>query len=292
VSAAILLLLLLATAPDTTPITCDKCGEWNAPRDAFRVHGNTFYVGPAGLSSVAITTKAGLILLDGALPQSVPLIAAHLRSLGHGLDEVKWILVSHPHFDHAGGVAALARLSGARVATSPANAAVLRAGRPGADDPQVGFGDGMRLPPVATVVELRDGGIITLGDVTVTALHTPGHAPGSTSYTWKSCHGRRCLNVVYADSLNAVAAPGFRFADHPALVQQLRGSIARVHDLPCDVLLSAHPDMSRLFERAAAATLIDPAACRRYAEDAARGLDERLAEERAGARAARPARVP
>ena len=98
--------------------------------------------------------------------------------------------MSHGHYDHAGGVAALQRFSGARVGASPSTAAALRAGVNTPDDPQVGFGPKENgFPPVATVQELKDGEVVRVGDLAITVHHIPGHAPGSTAYTWRSCEG-------------------------------------------------------------------------------------------------------
>ena len=127
------------------------------------------------------------------------------------------------------------------------------------------------------------------GDLAVTAYLTPGHTPGSTTWTWRSCEGERCLDIVYADSLNAVSAPGFRFSGstgHPGVVDMFRQSIATVANLPCDILLSVHPGFSdlagKLARRGAASgnPFIDPQSCRVYAAGAAKRLDARLADER------------
>jgi metallo-beta-lactamase class B len=120
---ALLLLAAAAAAPaDLTPIDCRACPEWNLAREPFALHGRSWYVGTEGLSAVLIDTGDGLVLIDGALPQSAPLIAANIASLGFRLGDVKWILNSHPHFDHAGGIAALQRMSGAKVATTARSA--------------------------------------------------------------------------------------------------------------------------------------------------------------------------
>ena len=97
------------------PMARDDCEEWNRQRDPFKLFGNTYYVGTAGLSSLLIATSDGLILLDGAMPQSAPLIDASIRKLGFRTEDVRLILNSHAHTDHAGGIAALQRVSGARV---------------------------------------------------------------------------------------------------------------------------------------------------------------------------------
>lgn len=273
-------LLLLPTAfamPPDRPIECTGCAEWNAPRAPFRVAADTWYVGPAGLSSLLVATEDGLVLLDGALPQSVPAILDAIRVLGFDPSDVERILVSHAHFDHVGGVAALVEATGAEVLASPWNARVLRKGRPEPDDPQAAYGRGMRFPGVAAVTEVADGEGIELGGVRFTARYTPGHTPGSTTWTWRACEGGTCADVVYADSLNAVAAPGFRFGDHPDVVAGLRRSADTVAALPCDVLLSVHPEQSGLFDRADAGSFVDPEACRAYAQRARERLDEKLA---------------
>jgi metallo-beta-lactamase class B len=273
------------------PISCDSCGEWNAKREPFRVFGNTYYVGPAGLSAVLIASDRGLILVDGALPQSAPLIDENIRALGFRTEDIRLIVNSHSHFDHAGGIGALQRASGAVVAASASTARALERGEPVDDDPQFGFGRKANgFPPVKNVRVVADGETLHVGDQGITAHLTPGHTPGSTTWTWRSCEGSRCLDVVYADSLTAVSAPGFRFtgdATHPAIVETFRRGIATVEHLPCDVLLSVHPGftdvdkkLERRRQRSSTNPFIDAQACRAYAADAARTLDRRIAEEK------------
>lgn len=267
-----------ALPTDLKAVVCNNCDAWNAPRTPFKLFGASHYVGPEGLSVVAIDTGKGVILIDGGLPQSVNAIIARLQSLGHDIRDVKYIAVSHPHHDHAGGVAALSRLSGATVLSTAAGADALRNGNVPKDDPQAGYGDFMKYPPIANLRALTDGESLTLGDVTMTAHATPGHAPGGASWSWRDCEGERCLDLVFADSLNPVSHDGFHFGegDRAAI---FRNSIAKVHDLPCDLLVSAHPSQSDLFERIDRGALVDANACRAYADAAARRLDERLASE-------------
>ncbi|MCY1075699.1 subclass B3 metallo-beta-lactamase [Archangium lansingense] len=289
---ALLVPLVTAAAPsvppDTAPVDCQDCAEWNRPQAPFRVYGNTYYVGVTGLSSVLIDSGEGLILVDGALPQSVERIAEGVRALGFDMRDVKWILNSHAHFDHAGGIAALRRMSGAKVAASPAGAKALRIGSTTPDDPQAGFGAAMRYPAVRDVVTVADGGTVALGKVVVTAHHTPGHTPGATTWTWRSCEGERCVNVVYAESLTAMSAPRFRYGADAARVQQFRGSIEKVRTLPCDVMIPTHPEAGRVFElrarseREGRQAFIDPGACRAYADRADRRLTARLEQEAEG----------
>ena len=95
---------------------CAQCAAWNVPQQPFRIFGNTYYVGTAELSAILVAGDDGLVLLDGALPQSAALIAANIEALGFELADVRLIVNSHTHFDHAGGIAALQRASGAAVA--------------------------------------------------------------------------------------------------------------------------------------------------------------------------------
>jgi metallo-beta-lactamase class B len=266
------------------PSMCSSCQEWNEPTDPFRIFGNTYYVGTSRLSSVLVTSDRGHILLDGGLPQSAEQIDSHIRRLGFRLEDVRLIVNSHAHFDHAGGIHALQHVSRATVAASPSSARALGQGLPTSDDPQYGFmGDFPRVPKVRVV---RDGETLRVGVLAITAHFTPGHTPGSTTWTWESCEGSRCLHMVYADSLNAVVGPGFTYSSDPARVAAFRASIAAVGALPCDVIVSVHPDFTdvagKLGRRASGETdaFVNPQGCREYAEANARLLDRQLAAEK------------
>ena len=132
----------------------DQRAEWNKPQAPLRVFGNTYYVGPRGLSSILITSEAGHVLIDGALPESAAMIASHVRQLGFRMEDVRVILNSHAHFDHAGGIAELQRLSDARVVATAWSARVFEQGRSGPDDPQYGAIPG--IAPAANVQIIAD----------------------------------------------------------------------------------------------------------------------------------------
>jgi metallo-beta-lactamase class B len=268
------------------PKMCQQCATWNAPVDPFRVFGNTYYVGTAGLSSVLIASGDGHILLDGALAQSAEQIDAHIRTLGFKLKDVKLIVNSHGHYDHAGGIHALQAASGATVAASKSGANALERGENTIDDPQYGFGhDSNEFPRVRRVRVVKDGDVLRVGTLAITAHLTPGHTPGSTTWTWRSCDGPRCLDIVYVDSLNAISAPGFKYSSDPARVAAFRKTIDSVEALPCDVMISVHPDFSRLFDKQARFAkgdpdaFVDPNGCREYARSMREVLDRRLAQE-------------
>jgi metallo-beta-lactamase class B len=175
-----LLVALLATftaaSAQTTP-SCKQCAEWNVSQEPFRIYGNTYYVGVHGLSSILITSPQGHVLIDGDIPESAPKIVANIQALGFRIKDVKLILNSHVHFDHAGGIAELHRLSGAPVAASKFTALALESGHSGRDDPQYGA-----LPPIQPVAHVRiikDGETLHVGPLALTAHFTPGHTPGA-----------------------------------------------------------------------------------------------------------------
>jgi metallo-beta-lactamase class B len=264
-------------------INCDNCESWNEPQDPFRIHGNTWYVGTQGLSSLLIETDDGLILIDGGLPQSAALIDASIQELGFDTRNVKAILVSHAHFDHAGGLAALQRLTGATVFTSQAGREALVAGQLGEDDPQyLPDMEQGKFPSVRAVVAVGDSEVVTVGSVDVKAVYTPGHAPGGTTWTWQSCALNVCYDVVYADSMSAVSAEGFRFTDS-GVADKLVASAGVIADLDCDIMLSPHPfffGMQDKLERIDAGNpFVNNVACLLYADSSLQWLERRLEAE-------------
>jgi metallo-beta-lactamase class B len=260
--------------PLLRPIAPNSSKRWLTPQEPSRLFGQTYLVGFGGLSVALIRTSAGLILIDGAVPQAVPDIEAHIAMLGFSIKQVKLILSSEPHFDHASGIPALARDSGATVVASAAGAAVLRTGGGDPNDPQAAWLK--RFPPVAKLRTVRNGEAIRLGDTVITARATPGHTMGSMSWNWRSCEERRCKTVVFASSLNPVAADGWRFSDpaHRPFVTALRNSFAKVRAMPCDILISAHPDQASAPQSGS-----DTGACRRYTERPAAALEQKLRDE-------------
>jgi metallo-beta-lactamase class B len=259
---------------DEESMDCGKCVEWNQPQQPFNLYGNTWYVGTSELSSLLITGPHGHILLDGDLPQSAKLIKNNIRALGFRVEDIKLIVNSHAHYDHAGGIPALQRASGAKVAASASSALAMKNGTIGSDDAQ--YTPTWRKMPKLDAVPIQvvtDGEVIKIGDLAITAHLTPGHTPGSTTWTWQSCDAGRCLDMVYADSLNAMSNDGYHFsgdATHPDVSAQFRASIAKVAALKCDVIVSVHPEFTDTMEKLAKKTaannpFIDPNGCREYA---------------------------
>jgi metallo-beta-lactamase class B len=261
--------------------------DWLTPQVPVRLLGNTYYVGTRGLSSILIASDEGHVLIDGGTFDSAPLIAANIEKLGFKLEDVRTIVVSHAHLDHVGGVAELQRMTGAEVVASKSAADALRKGRGGQDDPQFARGDA--FPAIEHVSTINDSETLQVGQVAITGHYTPGHTPGGMSWSWYSCEKLRCANFVFADSLTAESAEGFRFTDstrYRRAVGDFQWSFYIVRNLRCDILLTPHPEASNLWNRVAARdagkqdALFDTNACRAYSNDARRAFDQRLQKER------------
>ncbi|MFL6851093.1 MAG: subclass B3 metallo-beta-lactamase [Sphingomicrobium sp.] len=259
---------------------CNGSDEWNKPAPPVRVHGNTYLVGTCGISSILIVGSDGDVLIDGGTEEDADLIANNIRQLGFRVQDIKFILHSHEHFDHVGGISKLQRQSGATLVASAPAAKVFSSGVASADDPQAGMNKPFPAASVGRVI--TDGEEVRLGNLMVKAIATPGHTPGALSWRWVSCDGGVCRTIVYADSLTPVSRDDYRFSDHPSYLAAYRSSIAKIAASPCEILLTPHPSASRMSQRLALGKpIFDTNACRDYAASLTKQLDERLAKEAA-----------
>jgi len=253
---------------------------WSDPAPPARIAANTYYVGTCGITALLLTSTEGHILIDGATPEAAPHIIASIRRLGFDPRQIRLLLNSHEHVDHAGGLAALKQATGAQFAARAEARGALESGRVDPADPQAGTLAG--LPPVKVDRLVSDGEVLRVGPIAVTAHATTGHTAGSTSWSWRACEAGTCRTITYADSLTAVGPETYRFSDHPDLVSRFRSTFDRVARIDCDLLVTPHPSASHLFPRLAGeAPLEDRGACVAYAEGARRRLEERLAREAA-----------
>jgi metallo-beta-lactamase class B len=254
--------------------------SWRQPVAPFRIADRTWYVGTAGLSAVLVKTDAGAVLIDGGMPQAADMLLARMKALSVAPDELRYLLHSHAHADHAGPLAALKRATGAQVLSSAESAWLLARG--GSDD--IHFGDAILFPPVQADRLLHDGETVAIGDIALTVHFTPGHTPGSMSWTWTDTRNGKPVRIAYADSLSA---PGYVLLGNPRLpqlVDDYRRAFDIVRGLPCDVLLTPHPDQSGWTPDNAATPHPTPTTCRSYADKAEQVFDAQLDKQRTDAR--------
>ncbi|WP_162528567.1 MBL fold metallo-hydrolase [Novosphingobium sp. BW1] len=214
-------------------------GEPGPPR---LVHGATWSLGSPTLAVTLIDSGAGLVLIDAGLAQWAPVLEAHLEQIGYDIADVKLILSTEPHYDHASGLAALARDSGAKVLASAAGGEVLRAGHSTRSDPQLD--ELFAYAPVPEVTVVGDGEMVRLGGLELTAHATPGHTPGSLSWSWQSCaKADSCRTLVAVASLTSRTDGTYRYSapENAGALAAFRDGLERLVGLPCDQVLSRHP---------------------------------------------------
>jgi len=259
---------------------------WNRDEPPYQVIGNIYYVGSTQIAQFLVTTPAGHLLLDGGFETSVPRLRAEVTALGFRFEDVRYVLVSHAHIDHAQGDALVRRLTGARVVASARDAETLAAGGQG----EAVYGGVYRWPPCPVDRVVADGDTVSLGGTTLTAHLTPGHTRGAVTWTMRvaDAGGGRPLDVVFFPSANLNA--GVRLvgnARYPEIAADFGRSFEVWRALPCDVFLGVHGafygmDDKRARQRRGATPnpFIDPAGYRRFVADAEAGFRRELAAER------------
>jgi metallo-beta-lactamase class B len=271
--------------------------SWNRPVAPFRILGNLYYVGASDITSYMIATGQGLIVIDGGFAETAPQIRDNIARLGFRVSDIRILLNSHAHYDHAGGLAALKAWSGARLLASPGDAPLLAAG--GRGTPL--FGDKLLFPPVKADRLLHDGEAVTLGGTTLVAHLTPGHTPGCTTWSLRVAEGGEGHDVVFVCSTSVL--PGYRLTGpqptYPGIAADYERTFATLAALPCDVFLAAHAGFFGGEEKARRLRagerpnpFIDPQGYRAYLAAAEAAFRQRLAAERPAAGAGPPVPPP
>ncbi len=220
---------------------------WSELTEPFKILGNIYYVGTRGLAAYLIVSDGGAILLDGTLEGNVGPIEANIRSLGFKLEDVKIILNSHAHYDHAAGIAGLKKDTGAQVMAMEEDRSALEHGRQEGD---TNYG-GARFPPVKVDRALRDGDVVALGGVKMTAHLTPGHTKGCTTWSTTALDNGAARQVVFPCSITVAGNILVGNKGYPEIVGDFRRSFERLGAMKADVVLPAHPEFAGIFARKA-----------------------------------------
>ena len=231
-------LAIVATAPLLLG-TADP-PAWTRPQAPFPIAGPITYVGSEGIAAYLIKTRAGAILIDGTLAENAGMIEHNIIAAGVRPRDVKLILVTHAHFDHAAGVAALKRATGARVVAGARDVPALETGTPPGE---TSYGV-IRFPPVHVDRGVRDGDKVTLATTTLTARATPGHTPGCTTWTMQIPAKPRPLDVVFPCSVSVAGNRLIGNRAYPGIVADYRRSIAMLGTLHADIVLPSHPELT------------------------------------------------
>jgi len=260
---------------------------WNRDVPPYRVIDNIYYVGSSDVAQFLVTTPAGHVLIDGGFEASVPRLRAEVTALGFRFEEIRLLLSSHAHVDHAQGDALVRRLTGAAVVASARDAETLAAGGKG----EAVYDGVYSWAPCPVDRIVADGERVSLGGTTFTAHLTPGHTRGATTWTMQVAApgpDARRLDVVFFPSANINA--GVRLvnnARYPEIADDFERSFAIWKALPCDVFLGVHGsfydmDRKRAWQVRGSPTnpFIDPEGYRRFVAEAEAHFRDELAAER------------
>jgi metallo-beta-lactamase class B len=251
--------------------------EWNRPVEPFQIADGLYYVGASDITSYLFETARGLVILDGGFTETAPQILANVQKLGFKVEDVKVLLSSHGHYDHAGGLAELKRRTGAELYASAREAELLARG--GKDDPQ--FGDKFPYHPVIADKIVRDGETVRVGELQLVARVTPGHTRGCT--TWSGRFGGHAALFLCSSSV-----PDEYRLDSRTVAEYERG-FAVLRTLPCELFLASHGsifDLKAKRGRLLAGDLeafVDAVGCRSYIDGSERGFRDRLQKAQATA---------
>ncbi len=259
-------------------------GHWNEPFAPFTVVGNIHYVGTEGVSAFLITTPKGHILIDGILAQSVPQILANIHALGFDVHDVKYLLNSHAHIDHAGGLAGLQRASGAKMIASAADRPTLEAGA-------ITFGPtkDIPFPPIRVDRVIGDGDTVSLGGITLTAHLTPGHTQGCTSWSMAVKGADGASHTALFHCSTTVAGQSLVPESWPGMIAAFRATFAKLRAIKADVFLASHGNFFDLKEKRTrqlagdANAFVDSDALQRVNAEMERAFEEELARQKGAA---------
>ena len=253
------------------------------PTEPAHIVGPIHYVGTKDLGVYLFATPEGHILLDGAMPGSEGTIESSIEKLGFKTEDVRILLISHAHIDHAGTLAYFKKKTGAKLMVMAPDDELLASGGKAdylyADDPT------MHFAPVTADRVLKDGDTVSLGGVELTARRTPGHTRGCTTWLTKIEEGGRTFSVVFAGSTSI--NPGTRLGrdpSYPGIADDYKHSLELLASLEPDIFLGAHAsffDFAGKRTRAAtegAAAYLDLDGYRRRVADQRAKFEKALAE--------------
>lgn len=283
--AALLAALVGGTVCALAPMAAADEADWPRPQAPFRIAGDIYYVGSKGLAAYLIVSPAGDILLDGTLPENAPMVERNIQALGFRLRDVKVLLVTHAHFDHAGALARLKADTGAVMMASAGDRWALEHGSSRGDN----TAHLPIYPPVRVDRLVQDRQVVRLGPVAMTAVLTPGHTPGCTSWTTSVVERGRRLAVVFPCSLSVAGNVLVGNHDYPGIVADYRRSFAELGALKADVTLPAHPEFADVLGREArvragdADAFVDREQLPKIVAASAQAFDRELAKQKAKA---------
>jgi metallo-beta-lactamase class B len=278
----LILLLALATGASAQPNP-----DWTTAFPPYRVIGNVYYVGSRDLASFLITTPQGDILINSNLATSPTQIEKSVEQLGFKFSDIKILLISHAHYDHAAGSARIKQMTHAKYMAMDGDVSVIESG--GKTDFNYSKSPDMYFPPAKVDRVLHDGDEVRLGGVVLVAHKTPGHTKGCTTWTLKVIDKGKSYDLVIIGSPNV--NPGYKLVNnqtYPEIAKDYQQTFRVLKALPCDVFLGAHGgyyDMQAKYARlkdGGKNPFIDPAGYKAYVADREQAFEEELKKQEKG----------
>jgi metallo-beta-lactamase class B len=294
----ILLFIVLASAfISISALAAPPNEKTRAPFPAFRIVGNTYYVGSAELASYIISTHKGLILINTGFEENTPLIRKSIEGLGFKWTDIKILLISHAHSDHDGGAAQITKETGAKYEVMDADVDVVESG--GKTDYHYYDQPAEYYPPIRVGRVLRDGDKVELGGTVLTAHLTPGHTKGCTTWTYDQTEDGRSLHVVIVGS--PLGNRGMKIVNnprYPQIAEDYERGFTVLRSLLVDVFLGAHgyyfnlPDKYKRFQAGVKNVWIDPNGYKTFVDNAQKQFEANWQKQKAEAVAGTQSQTP
>ena len=212
--------------------------DWSKPYPPFRIAGNLYYVGTYDLGCYLIVTPQGNILINTGLAGSAPMIKANIEALGFKFADIKILLTTQAHFDHMGAMAAIKKMTGAKMMVDEGDAGIVTDG--GRSDYSTG-GKESTYAPVQIDRLLHNGDIVKLGDMQLVMLHHPGHTKGSCSYLFDVRDSKRSYKVLIANMPTIVTNKNFSdITSYPNIEKDYAYTLSAMKKISFDIWLASH----------------------------------------------------
>jgi metallo-beta-lactamase class B len=299
VAVALFVSAVPAQAQSVSDLLAQMKTRWNAPSEPFKVIDNVYYVGTAGLSSFLVTSPGGHVLIDTGLPEANPLIKENIAKLGFKVSDIKYLLNTHAHMDHAGGLAEFKKETGAQMVASAGDKPLLEGGYyPGAEEEEL-----LKFPPVKVDRVVGEGDKVTIPDtvgkgrakrdLVLTARMTPGHSPGCTSWTTVTREQKWNHTVVFFCSATVGLNRLVGKPTYPGIVEDYKKTFGAAKGIIADVFLAPHTEMFKMEEKRAVIgkygvnPFVKAGEFHAFVRDAEKAFNEELAKQKASVEASK-----
>jgi metallo-beta-lactamase class B len=250
--------------------------------EPYKAFDNVYYVGICWVSAWLITSPNGHVLIDTLYGPYTSQLLENIRTLGFDPKDIKLVVVTHGHVDHAGGIGQLK----SELAPGTRFAMTKEGWREGAEESSHPRWPWMMLEPD---IVLTDGQTVTGGDVAIQAFETPGHSMGTASFAFDARDGARTYRAFTVGGLGLNRIRG------PEQVEAFIDSVKRIRTLtqdgtrPVELHLTTHgfstglneaKDLLRMRKPTDPHPLVDLPAFRKQLDDLQAGAEKRLVVER------------